>query len=81
MKGVASSAITQGIGVATGLQDKFSWAGVAAAGVGAFVADKVVPSGDLAKIKSVHGTASSAYLNASTQRSPASARKRFTTRS
>jgi hypothetical protein len=31
-----SSAITQGIGVATGLQSKFSFAGVAAAGVGAF---------------------------------------------
>lgn len=32
---VAANAITQGIGVATGLQDNFSWAGVAAAGVGA----------------------------------------------
>ncbi|MFC4291333.1 putative toxin, partial [Sphingorhabdus arenilitoris] len=30
-----SSAITQGIGRATGLQDKFSWAGVAAASAGA----------------------------------------------
>ncbi|MBN8811110.1 MULTISPECIES: GH-E family nuclease [unclassified Sphingomonas] len=36
-RGAAGSAITQGIGVATGLQDKFSWAGVAAAGVGAAV--------------------------------------------
>ncbi len=34
-RGAAGSAITQGIGVATGLQDKFSWAAVAAAGVGA----------------------------------------------
>ncbi len=33
LRAVASSALTQGIGVATGLQDKFSWAGVAAAGV------------------------------------------------
>lgn len=32
-RGALSSAITQGIGVATGLQDKFSFAGVAAAGV------------------------------------------------
>ncbi|MDE2597813.1 MAG: hypothetical protein KGL44_13145, partial [Sphingomonadales bacterium] len=32
-----SSAITQGVGVATGLQDKFDWAGVAAAGVAAGV--------------------------------------------
>jgi hypothetical protein len=36
-RAVLSSAVTQGIGVATGLQDKFSWAGVAAAGVGAAV--------------------------------------------
>ncbi|MEY2925663.1 MAG: hypothetical protein RL367_140, partial [Pseudomonadota bacterium] len=34
---VVGSAITQGIATATGLQDKFSWAGVAAAGVGAGV--------------------------------------------
>jgi hypothetical protein len=34
---VISSAVTQGIGVATKLQDKFSWAGVAAAGVAAGV--------------------------------------------
>jgi hypothetical protein len=36
-RGAVSSALTQGIGVITGLQDKFSWAGVAAAGVGAGV--------------------------------------------
>ncbi|MEA3065957.1 MAG: trimeric autotransporter adhesin, partial [Sphingomonadales bacterium] len=35
VSGAASSALTQGIGVATGLQDKFDWAGVAAAGIGA----------------------------------------------
>ncbi len=34
-RGALGSVITQGIGVATGLQDRFSWAGVAAAGVGA----------------------------------------------
>ena len=34
-RGALSSAITQGVGVATGLQDKFSWTGVAVAGVGA----------------------------------------------
>ncbi len=37
LRGAVSSAATQGIGTATGLQDKFSWAGVAAAGVGAGV--------------------------------------------
>jgi YD repeat-containing protein len=44
LTGAVSSAVTQGIGVATGLQDKFDWVGVAAAGVGggvgAFVAGK-----------------------------------------
>ena len=34
---MTASALTQGIAVATGLQDKFSWRGVAAAGVGAAV--------------------------------------------
>jgi hypothetical protein len=33
VRGTVSSAISQGIGVATGLQDSFSWAGVAAAGI------------------------------------------------
>lgn len=32
--GVAGSILTQGIGVATGLQKRFDWAGVAAAGIG-----------------------------------------------
>ena len=34
-RGAASSALTQGVGVATGLQNKFDFVGVAAAGVGA----------------------------------------------
>jgi YD repeat-containing protein len=41
VRGAAGSAITQGIGVATGLQSKFDWAGVAAAGVSAGVAGVV----------------------------------------
>ncbi|MFC5373275.1 LysM peptidoglycan-binding domain-containing protein [Brevundimonas faecalis] len=40
-RGVAGSVITQGVGVATGLQDRFSWTSVAVAGVSAAVADKV----------------------------------------
>lgn len=36
-RGVVSSALTQGIATATGLQNKFSWVGVAAAGVAAGV--------------------------------------------
>jgi hypothetical protein len=34
IRGALGSAITQGIGVATGLQKKFDWAGVAAAAFG-----------------------------------------------
>jgi len=34
-RGILASALTQGVGVATGLQKKFDWAGVASAGVGA----------------------------------------------
>ena len=41
LRGVATSAITQGIGVATGLQSKFDFVGVAAAGVGAGVGGAV----------------------------------------
>ena len=36
-RAITGSVISQGIGVATGLQDEFSWVGVAAAGVGAGV--------------------------------------------
>jgi YD repeat-containing protein len=39
LRGAAGSAITQGVGVATGLQDKFDWAGVAAAAVGGGVSE------------------------------------------
>jgi uncharacterized RDD family membrane protein YckC len=50
VRAALSSTITQGIGVATGLQDKFSWAGVAAAGVGGmvgkFVGDHPLPRTD-----------------------------------
>ena len=40
-RGALSSAITQGIGVATGLQSKFDFAGVAAAGIGAGIGGAV----------------------------------------
>jgi len=43
-RGVVGSIATQGIGVATGLQKSFDWAGVAAAGIGAGVMSEV---GDL----------------------------------
>ncbi|QXT34430.1 LysM peptidoglycan-binding domain-containing protein [Sphingomonas sanguinis] len=41
VRGAAGSAITQGVAVATGLQRRFDWAGVAAAGVGAGVSTAV----------------------------------------
>jgi hypothetical protein len=40
-RGVLGSVISQGLGVATGLQSRFSWSGVAAAGVGAGVGARV----------------------------------------
>ena len=42
---VASAALTQGIGVVTGLQGRFDWAGVAAAGIGGGVASQIRGSG------------------------------------
>jgi trimeric autotransporter adhesin len=42
IRGAVGSAVTQGVAVATGLQDKFSWAGVAAAGIGAGVGGAVL---------------------------------------
>ena len=41
VRGAASSAISQGIGVVTGLQKKFDFAGVAAAGIGAGIGGAV----------------------------------------
>jgi lipoprotein-anchoring transpeptidase ErfK/SrfK len=70
-RGAAASAVTQGIGVVTRLQDKFSWAAVAAAGVGAGVGFKVGNSGALANAsaKVVRGVVSgaTALANAATQ--------------
>ncbi|OWQ43762.1 hypothetical protein CDL60_28545 [Roseateles noduli] len=44
VRGAVNNAITQGIGVATGLQDSFNWRGVAAAGASAFVTGKLAGS-------------------------------------
>lgn len=41
VRGAATSAINQGVAVATGLQDKFDWVGVVAAGVGAGIGGAV----------------------------------------
>jgi YD repeat-containing protein len=41
VRGVASNLLTQGVGVATGLQNKFSWLGVATAGVGGGVSGQI----------------------------------------
>lgn len=73
------SAVTQGIGVATGLQDKFSWAGVAAAGIGGAVGNGVARElgglGSVAGISFAKGsfandfasTAASTLANAATR--------------
>jgi YD repeat-containing protein len=44
-RGLVSSAITQGVGVATGLQRKFNWGSIATAGVGAGVGNFAGGSG------------------------------------
>ena len=59
VRGVAGSAISQGIGVATGLQKKFDFAGVAAAGLGAGV-------GGLLSRKLIGPTLDGEPLNAAT---------------
>jgi YD repeat-containing protein len=41
LNGLVGNALSQGIGVVTGIQNKFDWAGVAAEGVGAFAGAKV----------------------------------------
>jgi hypothetical protein len=45
LRGALGSAFSQGIGVATGLQSKFSFAGVAAAGVGAGIGSALAGNG------------------------------------
>jgi YD repeat-containing protein len=59
VNGAISSAISQGVGVATGLQSKFSWAGVAAAGVGAAVGEGISDKLDGFGIAGVRASASS----------------------
>ncbi|GAA4044674.1 LysM peptidoglycan-binding domain-containing protein [Parerythrobacter jejuensis] len=69
IRGAISSAVTQGVGVATGLQEKFSWAGVAAAGVGAGVGSFVgARTGSLGSFGSrAVTTAASTIANAATR--------------
>ena len=65
-----NSALTQGIGVATGLQDKFDWAGVAAAGAGAYVGAKVgglLPTNTPPFAANLVASTASALANAATR--------------
>ncbi|MBS0503431.1 MAG: LysM peptidoglycan-binding domain-containing protein, partial [Proteobacteria bacterium] len=67
VRGAASSAVTQGIAVATGLQHRFSWAGVAAAGIGAGVGGAIGRSlklGDVTTDPSAHNIGASAISGA-----------------
>ena len=59
VRGAASSAISQGIGLALGLQDKFNWAAVAAAGVGAGVGNWL---GDKIGVRPLSGPGASREL-------------------
>jgi hypothetical protein len=52
LRGAASNVVTQGLGVATGLQDRFDWGGVAAAGVGAGISSRITLPGTGGRIVS-----------------------------
>nr|WP_246623864.1 hypothetical protein [Sphingomonas colocasiae] len=68
-RGALGSAISQGIGVATGLQNKFSWTGVAVAGigegVGAGVAREFGRDGGLFGIKATNGKFGNDFISTS----------------
>jgi len=79
-RGAVGSAISQGIGVATGLQDSFSWVSVAAAGVGGGVGALVDGAyGDT--ISSAFGDGNAGKYAADLARSSASALANAATRS
>ena len=79
-RGAAGSAISQGIGDAIGISD-FSWAGVAAAGVGSFVSESLLPSSDLRNIGESEGYLSANYIGAHMSRGAVSALASAATRS
>jgi hypothetical protein len=67
VRGTVASTLSQGIGVATGLQDKFSWAGVAGAGLNAGVTSNI----NVGPIAGQGGSASAANIAANLGRSMA----------
>ena len=80
VRGAAQSALTQGIAVVTGLQSKFSFAGVAAAGVGAGVGFEFAEKfGD--KISDVFGGGTAGSIASSIAQGAASAIANAATRS
>jgi YD repeat-containing protein len=52
LRGAAGNAVSQGLGIATGLQDRFDWGGVAAAGVGAGISSRITLPGTGGRIVS-----------------------------
>lgn len=72
-RAVAGNVITQGIGVATGLQSNFSWAGVAAVGVGGAAAEAAFGAEALQGLADTNGYLSAEYIGASLTRGTASA--------
>jgi hypothetical protein len=68
--GAIGSAVGQGFGVATGLQDKFSWKGVALAAISGAVGggfSKAIPAGSIGGSKFITDVARGAISNAATQ--------------
>jgi len=62
MRGAASSVITQGVGVATGMQKKFDWAGIAVSAIGGGVGDLVRGSEFLSHMSSDAADAVSGFV-------------------
>ena len=69
LRGAVSSAVTQGVAVATGLQDKFDWAGVAAAAIGGGVGEwsSVKLAGTNRYVGQAMSSSASAIANAATR--------------
>ncbi|HEV7690372.1 MAG TPA: LysM domain-containing protein [Hyphomonadaceae bacterium] len=73
MTAMAGNLVNQGVAMALGWQSKFSWAGLAAAGVGAGIAEGVASTGTMKAIAALHTRASWQYAGAMVARSTASA--------
>jgi LysM repeat protein len=62
VRGAVGSAVTQGVAVATGLQNKFDWAGVAAAGISSGVGDALGRTGFMKGVGQQFGKAGAMFV-------------------